>query len=576
MHAKQPVFGKVGQALELQKLISEHNINMHVKSHNIIKQDAKPASGKKDQILQLQKVIYEHITSMQVQTQNIIRGPAIETYSSHVLFIAVEMGNTNFVVELLRQYPDLMWKMSMKLFSESRSFFADLVAIAPYHFTLNTPSNQIYVLIFIQIDSLSTEIDRLFKKNSNLSSAYQEATVGMVSHWENKAHPKRQANAGLVIGKDNIIDQSIQDAYIHAIHRAKNFIYIENQYFIGSSFAWQSDDSDINDVARLRLERSSLSTSLYQCDLKSMNLQKHLKQIQITRESTGSQKFHDLRARQNNDSQKFQSGIRCSYFNSKNGRRYGVIECDLSVCKGLESPKCKDYGGVIWTIYKKLAIEETSEKWRTLGLTNSTELYLHHRYHFPCIPRDRASYKLGILLSHRAFFGHLICTGLSNENVAFASAVSVVYREYTFGSEIVIFSEQGQSLCVTSEHDFPIHFSSVCSLKQRMNLQNMRTAIAPHKKPENQGVFLRSVDEIRALNMATNFFVQHFIDTTFYYRHLKFLCFVTCRLKKHKAAGDNGRKRRKCVMERCDRKHIRNIKQSRFSIKLAHQESCLC
>lgn len=40
--------------------------------------------------------------------------------------------------------------------------------------------------------------------------------------------------------KDNQVDRSIQDAYIHAIRRARNFIYIENQYFLGSSFGWDS------------------------------------------------------------------------------------------------------------------------------------------------------------------------------------------------------------------------------------------------------------------------------------------------------------------------------------------------
>ena len=45
---------------------------------------------------------------------------------------------------------------------------------------------------------------------------------------------------GLVSVKDNQVDRSIQDAYIHAIRRARNFIYIENQYFLGSSFGWDS------------------------------------------------------------------------------------------------------------------------------------------------------------------------------------------------------------------------------------------------------------------------------------------------------------------------------------------------
>ncbi|XP_076908460.1 uncharacterized protein LOC143565355 [Bidens hawaiensis] len=34
------------------------------------------------------------------------------TYSSRVLFIAAEMGNTRFLVELIRQYPDLIWKLN--------------------------------------------------------------------------------------------------------------------------------------------------------------------------------------------------------------------------------------------------------------------------------------------------------------------------------------------------------------------------------------------------------------------------------------------------------------------------------
>ncbi|KAJ6678212.1 PHOSPHOLIPASE D [Salix viminalis] len=44
----------------------------------------------------------------------------------------------------------------------------------------------------------------------------------------------------LVIAKDLVVDKSIQTAYIQAIRSAQHFIYIENQYFIGSSYAWPS------------------------------------------------------------------------------------------------------------------------------------------------------------------------------------------------------------------------------------------------------------------------------------------------------------------------------------------------
>ncbi|XP_051135824.1 phospholipase D alpha 1-like [Andrographis paniculata] len=75
--------------------------------------------------------------------------------------------------------------------------------------------------------------------------------------------PEDAARAGLVSGKDNIIDRSIQDAYIHAIRRAKNFIYIENQYFLGSSFGWDAhDDITVEDVGALHLIPKELSLKI--------------------------------------------------------------------------------------------------------------------------------------------------------------------------------------------------------------------------------------------------------------------------------------------------------------------------
>ncbi|XP_024983012.1 phospholipase D alpha 1-like isoform X3 [Cynara cardunculus var. scolymus] len=66
--------------------------------------------------------------------------------------------------------------------------------------------------------------------------------------------PEEASMAGLVTGKDKVIDRSIQDAYISAIRRAKNFIYIENQYFLGSSYGWNpSKDFKIEDIGALHL-----------------------------------------------------------------------------------------------------------------------------------------------------------------------------------------------------------------------------------------------------------------------------------------------------------------------------------
>ncbi|KVH93783.1 phospholipase D alpha 1-like isoform X1 [Cynara cardunculus var. scolymus] len=74
--------------------------------------------------------------------------------------------------------------------------------------------------------------------------------------------PEDAARAGLISGKDNIIDRSIQDGYINAIRRAKNFIYIENQYFLGSSFDWNSNDIKDEDIAALHLIPKELSLKI--------------------------------------------------------------------------------------------------------------------------------------------------------------------------------------------------------------------------------------------------------------------------------------------------------------------------
>jgi len=74
--------------------------------------------------------------------------------------------------------------------------------------------------------------------------------------------PEDAARSGLVSGKDNIIDRSIQDAYINAIRRAKDFIYIENQYFLGSSYGWKPDDIKGQDIGALHLIPKELSLKI--------------------------------------------------------------------------------------------------------------------------------------------------------------------------------------------------------------------------------------------------------------------------------------------------------------------------
>ncbi|XP_076900967.1 phospholipase D gamma 1-like [Bidens hawaiensis] len=52
--------------------------------------------------------------------------------------------------------------------------------------------------------------------------------------------PKEATSKNLVCGKNVLIDMSIHTAYVKTIRAAQHFIYIENQYFLGSSFNWSN------------------------------------------------------------------------------------------------------------------------------------------------------------------------------------------------------------------------------------------------------------------------------------------------------------------------------------------------
>ncbi|KAI7996034.1 Phospholipase D alpha 1 [Camellia lanceoleosa] len=81
-------------------------------------------------------------------------------------------------------------------------------------------------------------------------------------HEEASAIHKEATEIGLVTEMGNTIDRSIQDAYINAIRRAKNFIYMESQYFIGSSYGWNSKDIKDADIGSLHLIPKELSLKI--------------------------------------------------------------------------------------------------------------------------------------------------------------------------------------------------------------------------------------------------------------------------------------------------------------------------
>ncbi|MFS8010306.1 putative PGG domain, ankyrin repeat-containing domain superfamily [Helianthus anomalus] len=157
--------GIIDQTLKLQKLISERIVSMHVDIQNKIR-GVMLDIRKEDQALQLEKLISEHIAKMHVETQNIIKGPTTsnfphvallgntkKTYSSRILFVAAEMGNVTFVVELIRQYPDLIWKVN----DNNQSIF---------HIAVKHRHEGIYNLLY-EIGSMKDLITPLKDKKDN-------------------------------------------------------------------------------------------------------------------------------------------------------------------------------------------------------------------------------------------------------------------------------------------------------------------------------------------------------------------------------------------------------------------------
>ncbi|KAG6522403.1 hypothetical protein ZIOFF_019543 [Zingiber officinale] len=72
---------------------------------------------------------------------------------------------------------------------------------------------------------------------------FRSIDSGSVKGFPQSVHDAQMVN--LVCGKNLMIDKSIHTAYVRAIRSAQHFIYIENQYFLGSSYGWPSyENSD--------------------------------------------------------------------------------------------------------------------------------------------------------------------------------------------------------------------------------------------------------------------------------------------------------------------------------------------
>lgn len=130
---------------------------------NPINQDDKPAADKDNQTLQLLKLIADNVVKMQKNKEpvataseglNAVSEHNVKTkYSSRILFVAAEMGNTRFLVELIRKYPDLIWKLN----DDGQSIF---------HIAVKHRHEGIYNILY-EIGSMKDLITPLKDKNDN-------------------------------------------------------------------------------------------------------------------------------------------------------------------------------------------------------------------------------------------------------------------------------------------------------------------------------------------------------------------------------------------------------------------------
>ncbi|KAL7616218.1 hypothetical protein Lser_V15G01784 [Lactuca serriola] len=115
--------------------------------------------ARESQAMQVLRKVWTRIVQRpKAEVDNILRGPGTVIsgrviYSSHILFVAAEMGNTEFVLELISKYPDLIWKNN----ENKQSIF---------HIAVSHRNEGIYKLLY-EIGSMKDVITRLTDTDRN-------------------------------------------------------------------------------------------------------------------------------------------------------------------------------------------------------------------------------------------------------------------------------------------------------------------------------------------------------------------------------------------------------------------------
>uniref|UniRef100_UPI001CB955FA protein ACCELERATED CELL DEATH 6-like n=1 Tax=Erigeron canadensis TaxID=72917 RepID=UPI001CB955FA len=118
---------------------------------------------KDSDVVELLKVIWGKVAMLPMEeVDDIIRGPASEVtkegikttvYKSRVLFLAANMGNTRFIIELIQSCPDLIWMVDDK-------------GLSIFHMAVKHRQAKIYNLLH-EIGSMKDRITRMKDKEGN-------------------------------------------------------------------------------------------------------------------------------------------------------------------------------------------------------------------------------------------------------------------------------------------------------------------------------------------------------------------------------------------------------------------------
>jgi phospholipase D1/2 len=93
------------------------------------------------------------------------------------------------------------------------------------------------VQVFRSIDERSAQFDH---ERVRLGSTYSSTHLTLNTQPLGEVMPIQN----LSLKKGRLVDDSIHRAYVHHIRRAQRFIYIENQYFLGSSAEWDEKEGE--------------------------------------------------------------------------------------------------------------------------------------------------------------------------------------------------------------------------------------------------------------------------------------------------------------------------------------------